>query len=237
MQFTIVGNPENRRVITFCETVQQLGYDTPTVISYAGWLSGSERPQFPSTGIVKIDSPGENDAVRKMLVARGGGDATKPADHGAIKDMQAWYSGYCGWLQEFRYVIREQPSLQVMNDPADIQLQFNKPQCQALLQQQGVPVPFRLPAFTGYNDLVEKMQQHGIQKVFIKPAHASSASGVIAFRKAGHRVQAVTSAEMITTAAGLQLYNSLNVRTYTSELEIATLINRMMQENVFAEEW
>lgn len=246
MQFTIVGNPENRRVITFCETVQQLGYDMPTVISYAGWLNGRELPVFPPTGIVKIDSPGENDAVRKMLVARGRDetyhatsitDATKPDDYGAIKDMQAWYSGYSDWLQEFRDVISEQPFLQVMNDPADIQLQFNKPQCQALLQQQGVPVPFRLPAFTGYDDLVQKMQQHGLQKVFIKPAHASSASGVIAFRKSGHRVQAVTSAEMITTADGLHLYNSLNVRTYTSELEIARLINRMIPENVFAEEW
>jgi glutathione synthase/RimK-type ligase-like ATP-grasp enzyme len=237
MQFIIVGNPENRRVITFCETVQQLGYDMPTVFSYAGWLSGRERPAFPPTGIIKIDSPGENDAVRKMLVDRGGGDATKPDDYGAIRDMQAWYSGYCGWLQEFCDVISEQPSLQVMNDPADIQLQFNKPQCQALLQKQGVPVPFRLPAFTGYDDLVEKMQQYSLQKVFIKPAHASSASGVIAFRKLGHRVQAVTSAEMITTAAGLHVYNSLNVRTYTSELEIARLINRMIPENVFAEEW
>jgi glutathione synthase/RimK-type ligase-like ATP-grasp enzyme len=237
MQFIIVGNPENRRVITFCETVQQLGYGMPTVISYAGWLSGREHPEFPPTGIVKIDSPGENDAVRKMLVVRGGGEATKPDDYGAIKDMQAWYSGYCGWLQEARDVINEQPSLQVMNDPADIQLQFNKPQCQALLQQQGVPVPFRLPAFTSYDDLVQKMQQHGLQKVFIKPAHASSASGVIAFRKSDHRVQAITSAEMITTTAGLHLYNSLNVRTYTSELEIARLINRMIPENVFAEEW
>src|SRR5688572_30958528 len=121
MQFTIVGNPENRRVFTFCETVQQLGYSMPTVISYAGWLSGRERPLFPLTGIVKIDSPGENDAVRNILVVRGGGDTTKPADYGAIKDMQAWYSGYCDWLQEACAAIREQPFLQVMNDPADIQ--------------------------------------------------------------------------------------------------------------------
>jgi len=236
MQFTIIGNPENRRVSGFCDTVQQLGYRMPTVISYAAWLSTQERQAIPPESIVKIDSPGENEAVRTMLIARGGGDTTKPADHGIIRDMQPWYAGYCHWLQEVQAIMQEQP-LRVMNDPADIQLQFNKPACQAWLQQQGVPVPFPLPAFTCYDELIENMQRHGLQKVFIKPAHASSASGVIAFRKAGHRVQAVTSAEMVTATAGIQLYNSLNVRTYSRETEIAQLINRMVMENVFAEAW
>lgn len=235
MQFTIIGNPENRRVKGFCETVQQHGYDMPTLISYAGWLSG-QQPAIPNGSILKIDSPGENEAVRNLLVVRGMGGTTKPADHGEIKHMRAWYAGYAGWLQQVQAIINER-SLQVMNTPADIGLQFNKPACQAWLQQQGVPVPVRLPAFTGYNKLVEHMQWQGLHKVFIKPAHASSASGVIAFRKSGHRVQAITSAEMVPSATGIQLYNSLNVRTYTSEAEIAQLIDRMVTENVFAEEW
>jgi len=233
MQFTIIGNPENRRVKGFCESVQQLGYGMPTVISYAGWLSGREQPSIPAGNIVKIDSPGENDAVRSMLVARGEGDTTVPVGHGEIKHMRAWYAGYANWLQQVQAIIQEQ-SLPVMNNPADILLQFNKPVCQAWLQQQGVPVPLRLPAFTCYDELVEHMQRHGLHKVFIKPAHASSASGVIAFRKAGHRVQAVTSAEMVSSTKNIQLYNSLHVRTYTSETEIAQLINRLVTENVFA---
>ncbi|OQP62454.1 hypothetical protein A3860_27560 [Niastella vici] len=236
MQFTIIGNPENRRVRGFCETAQQLGYGMPTLISYAGWLNGAGRPAIPYGSMLKIDSPGENEAVRNMLVARGEGEASAPAEHGEIKHMRAWYTGYAGWLQQVQAIIQEQ-SLRVMNTPADILLQFNKPACQAWLQQQGVPVPFRLPAFTGYDELVEHMQRHGLHKVFIKPAHASSASGVIAFRKSGHRVQAITSAETVTSAAGIQLYNSLQVCTYTREPEIAQLINRMVKENVFAEEW
>jgi glutathione synthase/RimK-type ligase-like ATP-grasp enzyme len=236
MQFTIIGNPENRRVSGFCESVQQLGYGLPTVISYSGWLSGRDMPVIPPGSIVKIDSPGENEAVRNMLVNRGGGDTAKPADHGEIKNMRAWYAGYANWLHNVQAIIMQQ-SLLVMNDPNDILLQFNKPACQAWLQQQGVRVPFRLPAFTCYDQLVEHMQRQGLHKIFIKPAHASSASGVIAFRKSGHRVQAVTSAETVPSAAGIQLYNSLQVRTYNREPEIARLINRMVPENVFAEEW
>lgn len=237
MQFTIIGNPENRRVIAYCETVQRLGYQIPQVISYAGWINGSERPVIPAANIVKIESPGENDAVRKMLVERGGGPSSQPDEHGIIKNMRHWYAGYCKWLQEMQTVISEQGLLHVMNKPADIQLQFNKPACQSWLQKHQVPVPHRLTGFSHYDELAALMNIHGVHKVFIKPAHASSASGVIAFRKAGNRVQAVTSVEMVSTPNGVQLYNSLKVRTYTSEPAIAQLINHLVPEQVFAEEW
>lgn len=151
--------------------------------------------------------------------------------------MRAWYAGYCSWLHEMQAMMQEQPAMQVMNHPVDIELMFNKPVCQQLLQQQGIPVPHRLPVFSNYDELVQHMQQQNVSKVFIKPAHASSASGVIAFRKAGHRVQAVTSAEMVTTCNGLQLFNSLKVFTYTNESDTAALVNRMVAENIFAEEW
>jgi glutathione synthase/RimK-type ligase-like ATP-grasp enzyme len=242
MHFTIIGNPENRRITSFCEAAQKLGYGVPSVISYLSWLSGQADPAVLRNCLLKIDSPGEDDRVRKMLIARGKGEAiqqiaSQPNDHGAIHNMPAWYAGYCNWLHEIRQVIDAQGPIGVMNDPADIELQFDKPRCQEWLQQHGIPVPFRLPAISSYDDLLHNMQQHGLNKVFIKPAHASSASGVIAFRKTGHRVQAVTSAEMLTSAQGIQLYNSLKVRTYTSEQDIAVLINRLAQENVFAEAW
>ncbi|OQP41079.1 hypothetical protein A4H97_15900 [Niastella yeongjuensis] len=240
MQFTIIGNPENRRVTAFCDTLTQLGHKDALVIPYKYWLNRKKRPSIPAGSIIKIDSPGEDELARTLLVAKGKDipyATTTPAEHGEIKDMPAWYAGYCNWLQEMQLLLQEQPELQVMNDPADIQLQFNKPVCQELLEQQGIPVPQRLPAFTHYEELVLYMQQRNIHKVFIKPAHASSASGVIAFRKAGHRVQAVTAAEMVTTGKGVQLFNSLKVLTYTNEADIATLVNRMVAENVFAEEW
>lgn len=235
--FTIIGNPDNRRVTAFCNTVQQLGYAMPQVISYAGWLSGQQLPFIPKENIVKIDSPGENDAVRTMLIAKGGCITSAPHEFGIIKNTRPWYTGYCNWLHEMQSVINQQQLQWVMNHPAEIQLQFNKPECQLWLQKQNVPVPKRLAGFNNYDELVALMNKHGLHKAFIKPAHASSASGVIAFRKAGERVQAVTSAEMVQTPNGLLLYNSLNVRTYTSEQQIANLINQLIPENIFAEEW
>jgi glutathione synthase/RimK-type ligase-like ATP-grasp enzyme len=151
--------------------------------------------------------------------------------------MRAWYAGYCSWLEEMQILMKEQPAMQVMNDPTVIDVQFNKPDCQSILQYLGIPVPDRLPRFTHYEELVQHMQHQNIHKVFIKPAHASSASGVIAFRRSGHRVQAVTTAEMVHSNKGLQLFNSLKVLTYTNESDIAALINRMVAEHIFAEEW
>jgi len=249
MQLTIVGNPENRRVTSFCETAQSIGYGSPTVIPYEAWLLGKDCPTIPRGSILKIDSPGENWNVRKMLIARGLRSTnqssqqdieailTATEDRGAIEHMQPWYAGYCNWLEEAADLIRQQQPMSIMNAPADIRLQFNKPQCQAWLQQHHVPVPFSLSAITGYDDLLHQMQQHHISRVFIKPAHASSASGVIAFRKMGHRVQAITSAEIVQSPPGIKLYNSLTIRTYTSEPEIAALINRIARENAGAEEW
>jgi glutathione synthase/RimK-type ligase-like ATP-grasp enzyme len=238
MKLAIIGNPENRRVTTFCETAERLGYAGTVVMSYADWLCGKPLANLPQGSILKIDSPGENEFVRKMLIARGDfreKNTGMPA-FGAIGHMRTWYAGYCNWLDEAAAMMRVR-RVTAMNQPEDIKLQFDKNRCQSHLQQQGVPVPFRLPAVADYDDLVEKMRQHSLLKVFIKPVHASSASGVIAFRKMRDKVQAVTSAEMVEGQDRMELYNSLTVRTYTSELQIAKLINRIMQENVLVEEW
>lgn len=244
MQFIIVGNPKNRRVTAFCEAVTKLGRGVPAIIAYEHWLTGKPVPPIASGSIIKIESPGENSAVRKMLVVRGLQEAGQQnlcdivtEEHGLIQHMPAWYAGYCSWLNEFAAYCKPLQPLWFMNNVQDIQLMFDKPQCQAWLQQHGIPVPQRLPAVTGYDQLLQHMREQGLHKVFIKPAHASSASGVIAFRKNGDKVQAVTSAEMVATSTGVKLYNSLTVRTYANEQQVAQLINRMAQENIFAEAW
>jgi hypothetical protein len=238
MQLAIIGNPENRRVNAFCEAAERLGYYGTVVIAYEDCLKGETIPALPLDCVLKIDSPGENDLVRQMLIAKG--DArnknTSIPQFGAIGNMRAWYRGYCNWLDEATTMIGDR-RVTAMNQPEDIKLQFDKNRCQSYLQQQGVPVPFRLSAVEGYDDMIEKMRQHRLLKVFIKPSHASSASGVIAFRKMGNKVQAVTSAEIVEGAEGIELFNSLTVRTYTNESQIAKLVNRIVQENVLVEEW
>ena len=249
-QFLLIGNPENRRITGFCEAAQRLGYGQPTVLSYMDLLSESPLPSLLPGTIVKIDSPGENDTVRKLLIFRGlslhkpsypgiqaAANSTEVEEKGLIRHTRPWYAGYCDLLDGISRFLRGPSPLLLMNDIGDIRLAFDKPRCQSFLQQHDIPVPLLLPPVRDYDDLVTQMQQHHLSRVFIKPAHASSASGVIAFRRMGHRVQAVTSAKMVAGAEGIQVYNSLAIQKYTREQDIARLVNRILEENALVEEW
>lgn len=241
MHVVIIGNGENRRTTAFCEAAVNKGLPPVTVIPYIDILTGQRLPEIPAGSIVKIDSPGENEAVRALLIERGLTDKPVPADlhvydHGIIRYMRPWYTGFHHLLKEIDGLLSA-PGIIRMNTSEDISLMFDKAACQHYLQQHHIPVPRILPAVSDYPALLNAMEQAKISRVFIKPAHASSASGVIAFRKSGHRVQAVSSAELRRTPTGIKLYNSLKVRTYSNETDIADLINTVMAEGVQVEEW
>jgi hypothetical protein len=81
--------------------------------------------------------------------------------------------------------------------------------------------------------------------VFVKLAHGSSASGVVAYQRtsrgpAGSGLQshrAVTSVEMVRTGGELRLYNSRRLRRYTDVREIATLIDALARHRIHVEQW
>lgn len=232
MDVVIIGNPENRRSVLFCEAAARLVNGNVRVLPYLDLLTNATLPAIAPDSILKIDSPGEHSGVRKLLIERGGGAvSTDTLERGTITHLRQWYSGYCSLLDE---IAQQLPAtVRLMNTIEDIKLMFNKPACQQYLHQQEVRVPRTLPAVYDYTSLITAMQQQGIMRVFVKPAHASSASGVIAFRRNGSKVQALTSAHM----DGLQLYNRLKLRTYTNEPEVALLINTILAENAQVEEW
>lgn len=236
MELVVIGNPDNRRVAFFREAAARVANQSVTVLSYNEWLSGSPLPPITAGSIIKIDSPGEHAGVRNQLIQLGGVQPDLIQPHGIISHLKSWYTGYCMLLDD---ITRHLPPhrYRYMNHPAAIRLQFNKPACQQLLQQHQVAVPRMLPQVHNYDALIQAMQQQHIRQVFIKPAHASSASGVIAFRKNGSKVQAITSAETDYSSGKLQLFNSLRVRTYQNESEVAAIINAIAAEGVQTEEW
>jgi hypothetical protein len=77
------------------------------------------------------------------------------------------------------------------------------------------------------------MADAGWSRVFVKPAHGSSASGVVAFAVAGTRVQAVTSVE--PTPDGL--FNSLRVRRYDRAADVAAIVDRLAPDGLHVERW
>ncbi|MER0244090.1 STM4014 family protein [Streptomyces sp. HSW2009] len=93
------------------------------------------------------------------------------------------------------------------------------------------PVPIR-----GWADVRALLSgDGGLRRAFVKLAHGSSASGVLAVEWAGPgRVCARTSVEL---APDGRLYNSLRVRRYATENEVATLVDALAPDGLHVERW
>lgn len=240
MKFFVLGNPENRRVALFSESLIKSGYDEPTILSYSDVLKQKDLDNYDfSNSIFRIESPGENPEVRNLLIAKG--SQTKlfnlEARSGEIIHTQQWYKGFKALLHEMEKALQKYSTCQLMNVTSDIVLMFDKPACQKYLKEQQIPVPDFYSSIKDYEQLLEVMKTGKLQKVFIKPAHASSASGVIAFRMFGNKQQAITTIELKRSGNTTQLFNSLKLKTYTNSQDIQTIINKILQENAIVEEW
>ncbi|MCI4066926.1 STM4014 family protein [Micromonospora sp. R77] len=121
----------------------------------------------------------------------------------------------------------------MLNDPADIAVLCDKRRCHAALSAVGVPVPEALPPVRSYAQLRAEMAAAGWSRVFVKPAHGSSAAGVLALAVTRSRVRAVTTIE--TTPDGM--FNSLRLRDYADEAEVAAIVDRLAPDGLHVERW
>jgi hypothetical protein len=77
------------------------------------------------------------------------------------------------------------------------------------------------------------MAEHNTRRVFLKLAHGSSASGVVAYQTDGRRHHAITTVELDAT----NLYNTRSTRTLTNHHDIAHLIDALCPHRVHVERW
>ncbi|MFD0434973.1 STM4014 family protein [Streptomyces chartreusis] len=223
-RFAVVGNPENRRVSLFADAVRAAGLPGPRVVAWSDVLleGGAD---FASDEIVRVDSPGENPEVDRLL--RGATDPTR------VEGSARWYARFTAALRTLRGGIR-------LDDPDDLAVLFDKRACHGVLDAAGVPVPTSPTSgpggapVRGWDDVRALMREHRMPRLFVKPAHGSSASGVLAVEAGGGRIRATTSVEL---AADGTLYNSLRVRRYDSERDIATIVDALAPDGLHLERW
>ncbi|MGN9810162.1 STM4014 family protein [Micromonospora sp. BQ11] len=221
MRLTVVGNPGNRRVDLFAAAVRAAGLPPPDVLPWADVLTGAAPP--PADALVRVDSPGEDPEVDRLLRR-----SAVPARHGELVGLA---DAYAGLVDGMARVAGGGATL--LNPPADVAVLCDKRRCHAALSAAGVPVPAALGAVDGYARLREAMAAAGWSRVFVKPAHGSSAAGVIALAVGPGRVQAVTTVER--TPDGL--FNSLRLRRYADEADVAALVDRLAPEGLHVERW
>lgn len=252
MRIVVIGNPENRRVQFFCNAAVSLNFKAPEIVSYNDILDGKTKLSEVLTKetVLRIESPGENFDVEKKLIAKGArlcmgagsntisdSEALRlPPEPGRIRYLRQWFMGFQSFLMECQSNIAAS-GCRTINSPGAIALMFDKLSCQQHLSAMKIPVPSFLPTVTNYDALRQQMAHHSLNRVFIKPFHSSSASGVIAYRTQDNKEQATTSMELVLDHNTARFYNALKVRQYNAPKEVRLLIDYILGEGAIVEEW
>ncbi|MES2922954.1 MAG: STM4014 family protein [Verrucomicrobiota bacterium] len=252
--FALIANPENRRAAYFSEACQSRGLPEPVLLPWAEVLRDDFplRKRLAEAGALRIESPGENFAVERQMIGLGSDAAreepTWPSisreaaaaleeDHGRLRLQRQWYHG---WLLALAKIESAASSceLAVMNSPSEIAVAFDKAATQFRLLEAGVPIAPNLGICRDFADLRSRMREAGMNRVFLKPCHGSSASGIVALETDGRdRWQATTSAVLTEHSQGVRLHNSLHLQRVRDTARIRQLVDAICRERALAERW
>ncbi|MFJ4843307.1 STM4014 family protein [Streptomyces sp. NPDC088746] len=229
-RLAVVGVPANRRVGLFQDAVRAAGLPAARTVSWLEVLRGEAC--FVPGETVRIDSPGEDAEVDRLL--RGVDDPTR------VEGSARWYARFTSAVREVARAATAAGAV-LLDDPEDIAVMFDKRLCHGVLDAAGVPVPESptsgpgVAPVRGWADVRRLMTDHRMPRVFVKPAHGSSASGVMALETAGAgRIRAATSVERDEEG---RLFNSLRVRRCTTEREVAALVDTLAPDGLHIERW
>ncbi|NIK78814.1 hypothetical protein FHS15_003960 [Paenibacillus castaneae] len=270
--FILIGNPNNKRTSLLQAARNKLGLKPAVVVSYEQLLKriihiGNVLELYAGLGtvILRLDAPGEDEAVERELIAWGASDhegddafwtasfvqdsisaeqaRSLPSEHGRILYPGQWYRGYCRFLAAMQKEVKAAGiAARWMNQPDQIASMFDKRSCWQLLSRQGVSVP-SLPAPVGsiqsYDSLRAAMVSSGMNRLFIKLACGSGAAGVLAYQ-----YNPRTGAELAITTIDFELrqdesffYNAGRMRRYQEHAVIRMIIDYICMQGAHIERW
>jgi len=232
---------EGRRAEQFSDALRSSGFGNPVFVHYRDIIRKSLRlSSIVEPGdVVRIESPGKDFELEKELLRAGGAEAVDSLlfDRGLILPQRAWYRGWCDVLNEISQQLSECAPHMVMNSADEIALMFDKVRCQDLLYAAQIPVPHSLGTIACFDELRDRMRAQNCRRVFLKPAHSSSASGIIAYEFSGDRHRAATTVETVEADGQVRLYNSRKVRKLSDLDDIRVLVDRLAEHNLFVQRW
>lgn len=250
MHSLIIGSPDDIRTELFQRALVQKGWPLAEVLSYTDLVNGSAHLAqiVQPYSLIRIDSPGKGDLANRALLALGECETDEECVYqrisssadiakGRIAASRQWYLGLRAFMRMIMTQLAECPPYELMNHPDDIVLMFDKRACHTRLQANAIPVPPALPPVHSFDELQHCMNAAGMRRVFIKLAHGSSASGVVAYQTNGKDHRATGAIEMTEVEGEVQLYNTRQVQTYISYAQIATLIDTLCKHRVHVEQW
>lgn len=247
--FVVIGNRDCRRIAFWQTALKDQGQPPAHFISYLDLLESKVRleDQVSAHSIVRLESPGRNWPVEKALLLAGCGLVEDEFCHlshqeivelefdkGRLLPSRQWYHGWRRLLERIRVQLEGLNPLRILIPPAHIGAMYDKVHCHQMMSTAGVPVPKSLGCPLSFEDLQAKMAATGTNRVFVKLAHGSSASGIVAYRTNGAQHHAVTTVEL---AGSGQLYNTRKLRELRDVKEIAAVIDALCSHRVHVEHW
>jgi len=258
-RFVLVANPGCPRLQLFTEALARCGLSPPTVVSWESLLLGSARLEavLQPCDCLRLESPGRDWSVEKLLLKSGAGPAEAEQlpgflcearvenldfDQGRIWPTRQWYLGLCRALGGIGEQLEYAHEHFAMQSPSEILTLFDKPACRRRLHAHGVTVPPAIGQGTEWfpanlDDLLARLREHQWTRVFLKPSHGSSGVGVVALEFSGERVKATTSTEMDVSGGQLRLYSSRRMSVYRTWTEVRRLIDALCPERLHVERW
>ena len=225
-QLGLLGNPENRRVHEFSCAALQLGLQLPRVVSYRELLEGAGWDALEELDSLRIDSPGENEEVARALIALGEGPDRADLEFGEVAYLREYYRGYQSLLQRIA-----RGGVRCLSHPDEIAVMFDKWACHQRFAQAGLSRPPAFLAPSTFDDLRKTMAAGG--RLFLKPLHGSSASGVCALRWSRDRMQLMAPLRLVKS----KLFNDLRVGRFERADEIEAILNLLLPQGMIAEQW
>lgn len=255
--FGLFGNPESRRVEGFSIALGRELQQRPKLIPWQSVLENSQWEQQVQAvpRFLRLESPGRNWRVEQQLLLAGANIEDEesrrawnriPAEAvpalvnepGRVHSMRQWFLGWRKTLIDLnKWAKHRQVTHRWLCPPEAVICMFDKVACQIELEKAGISVPPALGVPGSFDELWELMRQSGRRRIFLKPAHGSSASGVIAVESSRTVVQAFSTIELKDTPNQTQLYNQRSIRTWRGAAEVRRLVDAVCGERCLAQAW
>lgn len=254
--FALFCNPESRRVEGFTIALGRALRQRPRLIPWLWLMEGHawEPHLNPPPRFLRLESPGRNWPVEQTLLLQGAelNDdepcawrrmsapevAALANDPGCILPMRQWF---LAWRRQLlglaNWASRHLPESRWLNPPEDVICMFDKVACQARLESACIAIPPALGIPRQFDELWEWMRRSSIQRVFLKPCHGSSASGVVALEAGRNEIQAFSTVELVDAPDGIRLYNRRRIKAFRGAGEVRRLVDFVLPERCLAQAW
>lgn len=243
-RLVLLGVAGGKRIRLTQQARSAAGLPPAEVLEWRDWLAAPERlsSMLEQPCVFKVDAPGDDPAVQARLLAEGciaeGIAVPGPLEHGEIAVSGAWFKGLERALQCLEQQLATVPHVRVMNAPREALLMTDKLACQQHLAKHDVPVAQVLGIVEGYDHFQSLLDQHDLDRAFIKTRYGSSASGVVAYRRNRRGgEQATTSAQLVHGSNGTRLYNCKRMSRYHHGTDVRSLVDLLARQQAYAEAW